>query len=100
MHRQAASSGMQDPKLSQATRRAQGPVFQMVIVSILMLVVTMFADTPTSHYRSTPRKEVILDTPTRWNSTHAMIERASELRVPLSELAKTIPDLPELSDED
>jgi hypothetical protein len=50
--------------------------------------------------RGIPRKEVILDMRTRWNSTHAMIKRALELRVPLSELAETRRDLPELSDDD
>jgi hypothetical protein len=48
----------------------------------------------------TPRKEVILDTRTRWNSTYAMIERARELRAPLDHVAKTRRDLSELSDED
>jgi hypothetical protein len=48
----------------------------------------------------TPRKELILDVRTRWNSTHAMIERACELRVPLSNLAKISPDLSELSNEE
>jgi len=47
-----------------------------------------------------PRKEIILDTHTRWNSTHAMIKRACELRIPLSELAKTRRDLFKLSDKD
>jgi hAT family protein len=43
-------------------------------------------------------KEPILDTRTRWNSTHAMIERACELRAPLSNMASAHPDLPSLSD--
>jgi hypothetical protein len=47
-----------------------------------------------------PRREIILDTRTRWNSTYAMIKRAYELRAPLSELLKGNPDLPQLSDDD
>jgi hypothetical protein len=50
--------------------------------------------------RGIPCREVILDVRTRWNSTHAMIKRACELRGPLSDLAKEKDDLPVLSDED
>jgi hAT family protein len=35
-------------------------------------------------------RELIGDTRTRWDSTHAMIERACELRVPLSKMAEGI----------
>jgi len=45
-------------------------------------------------------KKLILDVRVRWNSTYAMIERACELRIPLSNLTKLNPDLPELSDEE
>jgi hypothetical protein len=45
-------------------------------------------------------KELTLDTRTRWNSTHDMIERACELRVPLSNVAAACPDLRGLSDEE
>jgi hypothetical protein len=47
-----------------------------------------------------PPKELLQDTRTRWNSTHAMIERACELQYPLSEMAKDNPDIPELSSEE
>jgi hypothetical protein len=47
-----------------------------------------------------PRKELLLDVPTRWGSTHAMLERACELREPLSRMARLTPDLPELSDDE
>jgi hypothetical protein len=50
--------------------------------------------------RGIPCREVIPDVRTRWNSTHAMIKRACELRGPLSDLAKDKDDLPVLSDED
>jgi hypothetical protein len=50
--------------------------------------------------RDVSGKELILDTRTRWNSTHAMIKRACELRVPLSNVAAARSDLPELSDEE
>jgi hypothetical protein len=59
------------------------------------------------HFRSlcrgpgdAPTKELILDTPTRWNSTHAMIERACELRDPLTWMAGSNRDLVELSDDE
>jgi hypothetical protein len=46
-----------------------------------------------------PVKELVLDTRTRWNSTHAMIKRACELKDPLSKMATTSRSgLPELSD--
>jgi hypothetical protein len=35
-----------------------------------------------------PEKELIRDVCTRWNSAHAMIERACELQYPLSEMVK------------
>ena len=44
--------------------------------------------------------EPLLDTRTQWSSTYAMLERACELRQPLSNMARLIPDLPELSDEE
>jgi len=47
-----------------------------------------------------PEKETILDSRTRWNSTYEMIKRALELREPLSQLMKTVEDLPELSHEE
>ena len=46
------------------------------------------------------KKELLLDVRTRWGSTHAMLERAYELRQPLSKMALLNPDLPELSDEE
>jgi hypothetical protein len=46
-------------------------------------------------------KELICDTRTRWNSTYAMIKRASELRTPLSNVGKMSQSgLPDLSDSD
>ena len=39
------------------------------------------------------RKELIVDVRTRWNSTHAMIKRALELRRPLDITVATVPDL-------
>jgi hypothetical protein len=47
-----------------------------------------------------PRKEVMLDSCTRWNSTYAMIQRACELREPLSQVGKTVDEHLELSDEE
>jgi hypothetical protein len=44
-----------------------------------------------------PEKQLICDVRTRWNSTHAMIKRACELRVPLPNLAKTNFGFPALS---
>jgi hypothetical protein len=38
-------------------------------------------------------KKLILDVRTRWNSTHAMIERALKLREPLDAVIKAYPDL-------
>lgn len=48
----------------------------------------------------TPSKKPILDVRTRWNSTYAMINRACELRTPLSNLAKIHPELPQLNNEE
>jgi hypothetical protein len=45
-------------------------------------------------------KKLIIDVRTRWNSTYFMIERARELRIPLSNLAKLNINLPRLSDEE
>ena len=47
-----------------------------------------------------PRKELLLDTRTRWNSTYTMLDRACELREPLSKMARLSPDLPELGDDE
>lgn len=48
----------------------------------------------------TAEKEAIRDVRTRWNSTHAMIKRACELRGPLSNLAETDSELCAPSDEE
>jgi hypothetical protein len=47
-----------------------------------------------------PKKELILDTRTRWGSTHAMLQRACELRMPLSRMARLSTDLQELGDDE
>ena len=47
-----------------------------------------------------PRKELLLDTRTRWGSTYTMLDRACELREPLSKMARLRPDLPELGDDE
>jgi hypothetical protein len=46
------------------------------------------------------KKEAILDSRTRWNSTYAMIERACELREPLTRMMEMVQELPELSGEE
>jgi hypothetical protein len=50
--------------------------------------------------RRASKKGAILDSPTRWNSTYAMIQRALELRGPLSQLRKVAKGVPELSSEE
>ena len=47
-----------------------------------------------------PKKELLLDVRTRWGSTHAMLERACEVRPALSKMATLNSDLPELSKEE
>jgi hypothetical protein len=44
-------------------------------------------------------KKVVLDVCTRWNSTYAMIQRACELKAPLSQLMK-VADVPQLDSEE
>jgi hypothetical protein len=48
---------------------------------------------------STSKKELILDTRTRWNSTHDMLKRACELRGPLSNVMQAN-EIPMLSDDE
>lgn len=47
-----------------------------------------------------PRKQAILDSPTRWNSTYAMIRRACEFQGPLSRVREVAGGPPELSSEE
>jgi hypothetical protein len=47
-----------------------------------------------------PSKEPLTDTRTRWNSTHAMIKRALELREPLDRVTRLNPSFPELDAEE
>ena len=47
-----------------------------------------------------PGKKVVLDVCTRWNSTYAIIQRACELRVPLSEMTKMVAGLSKLNNEE
>jgi len=47
-----------------------------------------------------PRKELLLDVRTRWGSTYAMLERACELRAPLSSMARLSSDFHELDDDE
>jgi hypothetical protein len=51
-------------------------------------------------FSGTAEKEPIRDVRTRWNSTHAMIKRACELREPLSRLVKAGPELSAPSGEE
>jgi hypothetical protein len=47
-----------------------------------------------------PKKELIRDVCTRWGSTYDMLQRACELRQPLSAMTRLSPDLSELGNDE